>query len=220
MYDYREYCPIAKASQLLGERWTLLIVRELLSGSTRFNQLRRYLPRISPTLLKTRLRMLEDEGIVVRVRAIDRSSLEYQLTEAGRELGPVLNAIGGWATRWQYEKFKNDEVHIAGMMRDFELLLEPEKLPGTRSILKFLFSDEPEQTWFVEIDGDHVEACDYDRSFDVDVYFATDTTTLADVMIRKCDIKQAVKDQVLKVTGSKAHIDGLAAWFPFAPYVD
>ena len=220
MYDYREYCPIAKASELLGERWTLLIIRELLSGSTRFNQLRRYLPRISPTLLKTRLRMLEDEGLVVRVRAAERNSLEYELTESGRELGPVLNAIGGWSTRWQYEKFKNDEVHVAAMMRDFELLLEPGKIPGTRTILKFLFSDEPDEVWFVEIDEDHVEACDHDRSFDVDVYFSTNSKTLADLMLRRCEVKQAIKDRILKVTGSKAHIDGLARWFPVAPYVD
>lgn len=221
MYDYREYCPVAKAAQLLCERWTLLIVRELLSGSTRFNQMRRLLPRISPTLLKARLRLLEDEGIVVRVKRAEGDGFEYELTASGQALGPVVMALGEWSTSWQYEKFKDEPIHTEAMMRDLELTLLPAQMPGVRTVLKFLFDEEPQaESWYVVVDGEHVEACDEDRAFDVDVYLSGTPRVVCDILLGKLDLKACMNDRRLKVTGSKPHIDRIGQWFGLAPYVN
>lgn len=220
MYDYREYCPIAKASQLLGERWTLLIIRELLCGTTRFNQLRRYLPRISPTLLKSRLSLLEAEGIVARVRSADRDSYEYALTASGRALESVLMTLGQWATEWQFDKFKNDEIFIDTMMRDLELTLVSSAMPGSRTVLKFLLDvDEQIEAWYVVIEGGQIEACDDERGFDVDVYLNATPRVICDILIRKIPLKTAMTDGRLKITGSRAHINAIDDWFGLAPYV-
>jgi DNA-binding HxlR family transcriptional regulator len=220
MYDYREYCPIAKASQLLGERWTLLIIRELLLGSTRFNQLRRYLPRLSPTLLKARLRTLEDEGIVARVRVPEEPNrYEYTLTAAGRDLEPVVVALGTWATEWQFDKFKNDEIHIDALMRDLEYTLVPAEMPGSRTVLRFLLSvNEAIEPWFIEIENERIESCDEDRGFDVDVYLSTAPRTIADILLGKSTLGEVTRDGRLKLTGSRAHIACIDRWFGLAPY--
>ncbi|NNL84739.1 MAG: transcriptional regulator [Myxococcales bacterium] len=221
MYDYREYCPIAKASQILCERWTLLIVRELLCGSRRFSQLRRYLPRISPSLLKARLRMLEAEGVVARVRGTESRNYEYELTAAGRELESVVIALGQWSTRWQYEKFKDDAIYIDGLMRDLELTLRPGEMPGKRSVLRFLFDDAvPDNRWYIVVDGERVESCDDERGFDVDVYFGASARTIADILLAKVSLRSAIRDGRLKVTGSRAHVDSIERWFGLAPYVE
>jgi DNA-binding HxlR family transcriptional regulator len=96
--SYHQFCPVAKAMELLDERWTLLVIRELVMGSRRFNDLRRGLPRMSPTLLSTRLQQLVRAGVVVR--RPDGSQVEYVLTQAGHELRPVVEALGAWGTRW------------------------------------------------------------------------------------------------------------------------
>src|SRR6478609_2910000 len=96
--SYGQFCPIAKAMELLDERWTLLVVRELVFGSTRFNQLRRGLPRMSPSLLSKRLGELERAGLVERVRS--GVEVQYELTEAGRELRPIVEALAVWGVRW------------------------------------------------------------------------------------------------------------------------
>lgn len=219
MYDYREYCPIAKASQVLCERWTLLILRELLCGSTRFSQLRRYLPRISPSLLKSRLRMLEEEGILERVQSSGKRNFEYVLTPCGRSLEPVVLALGHWGTHWQYEKFKDEPVHVDALMRDLELTLIPREMPGARTVLRFLFEDDvPNNRWYVVVEDETVEACDDERGFDVDVYLRASARTLADILIAKISLHKAVDDGLLKVTGPRAHVDAMGRWFGLAPY--
>ena len=99
--SYSQFCPVSMAAEIICSRWTLLVLRELVLGSTRFNELRRGLPSMSPALLSKRLKDLEAAGIVTRV-AVERepSVLEYRLTEAGRELRPIIEAIGVWGHRW------------------------------------------------------------------------------------------------------------------------
>ena len=99
--SYKQFCPVAMASEILGTRWTLVLLRELVAGSTRFNELRRGVPRMSPALLSKRLKDLEAAGIVARRRVeSDPDLFEYRLTEAGQELRPVIEAVGAWGHRW------------------------------------------------------------------------------------------------------------------------
>lgn len=217
-YDYREYCPIAKAAQILGERWTLLILRELMLGTTRFNQLRRFLPRLSPTLLRKRLRTLEDEGLVARVRSRDGDGHEYVLTSSGEALQAALLELGRWSVQWQYDKFKDEPVLVDALMRDVETLLVPAALPGRRSVLRFLFDDAGDAHWHVIVDGDHVEACDEDRGFDVDVYLSTTARVLSDIFIARTTLAEAMADGRLRVTGSATHVRSIDRWFPTSPF--
>src|SRR6185312_16603027 len=101
--EYGQFCPVALASELLAERWTFLVVRELLAGARRFNEIRRGVPRLSPTLLKQRLQTLEAEGIVERSRTGKRATPGYRLTGAGIALKPVIFAVGEWGQRWARE---------------------------------------------------------------------------------------------------------------------
>src|SRR5215212_2928986 len=93
---YRQFCPIAKAAEILGERWTILILRELLVGATRFSDLQRALSHISPTLLTKRLNQLEECGLLMRKKLPAQKRIEYQLAPAGRQLRPVVLSLGKW----------------------------------------------------------------------------------------------------------------------------
>jgi DNA-binding HxlR family transcriptional regulator len=219
VYDYQEYCPVAKASQLLCERWTFLIVRELLCGCTRFNQLRRYLPRISPGLLRKRLAVLESEDLVVRVKVRDGEHYEYRLTDSGRDLEGVIVALGTWACRWQYEKFSNDEINLEALMRDLASTLKSAEMPAERNVLRFLFEDlEASARWFVVVEGEMIEACEEDRGLDADVFISTKVKTLADVLIGQRQLGEAISCGDLKLTGSAPHIRSINRWFGLAPY--
>lgn len=165
--------------------------------------------------------MLEDEGIVMRVRSAERNSFEYQLTTAGEQLKTVVLALGHWATEWQYEKFKDDTIHVDALMRDLELTLVAGAMPGSRSVLKFLFDDVAQgNRWYVVVDAERIEACDEDRAFEVDVYLSASPRTVADILLKKIPLAAAMRDGRLKVTGSKAHIQSISKWFGLAPYVD
>ena len=98
MSAYGQFCPVAKAMELLDERWTLLVVRELLQGSAHFNDLRRGVPKMSPALLSKRLKSLTRAGLVERTEIGGRST--YSLTECGQELSGVVDALGAWGVRW------------------------------------------------------------------------------------------------------------------------
>src|ERR671934_2134918 len=97
MFRYHQYCSVARACEILADRWTLLVVRELLFGSRRFNDLRRGLPRIPRSLLVARLRQLEDNGVIERYMGVRPNVTEYVLTEAGNDLAEVIRDLGTWA---------------------------------------------------------------------------------------------------------------------------
>ena len=102
MQKYKQYCPVARASEILADRWTPLIVRELILGSHRFNEIERGLPGISRSLLASRLRDLEDAGVVERLPGARPKATAYHLSECGRDLKAVIEALGGWGVRWAF----------------------------------------------------------------------------------------------------------------------
>src|SRR5258708_32996573 len=99
--SYKPYCPVAMAADIRGARWSLVLIRELVAGSTRFNELRRGVPRMSPALLSKRLKDLETAGIVTRSRVTGAPDLfEYRLTQAGQGLEPGFETVGVWGEKW------------------------------------------------------------------------------------------------------------------------
>jgi DNA-binding HxlR family transcriptional regulator len=126
MKSYGQFCSVARALDLLGERWTLLVVRELLAGSTRFNEIRRGIPRISRTMLSARLRELQDAGVIARAAAADGT---YALTEAGWELAAVVRELGTWGQRRLPRTLPADELDAGALVWDIQRRIRVEALP-------------------------------------------------------------------------------------------
>ena len=130
MLDYGQFCPVARAAEVFGERWTPLVVRELLCGSTRFNDIRRGVPRMSTTLLAQRLRKLEEIGVIERVRAA--GGAEYRLTAAGEDLRPIVMALGHWGARWMGSGLKRDQLDVGLLLWDIRRFARRELFPAER----------------------------------------------------------------------------------------
>lgn len=152
MHGYGQFCPVARGAEVFGERWTPLVVRELMCGSTRFNDIRRGVPRISTTLLVQRLRKLEEIGVVARVGAAGSS--EYRLTPAGEELRPLVLALGHWGARWIGSRLKRDQLDVGFLMWDIRRFAHRELFPQERrTVVQFRFNDarQGERIWWLVV---------------------------------------------------------------------
>jgi DNA-binding HxlR family transcriptional regulator len=166
MSTYGQFCPVAKAMEVLDERWTLLVVREMLSGSSHFNELRRGVPRMSPALLSKRLRSLERAGVVRRSEQAGRTS--YSLTERGLELRGIVEALGAWGVRWVGELGEEDlDPHL--LLWDMKRTVPLAAWPRSRTVLAIEFDDVEARTsrWWLVVSGDEIDVCDYDPGFEV-----------------------------------------------------
>ena len=137
---YHQFCPVAKAMELLDQRWTLLVVRELVTGSVHFNELRRGLPRMSPSLLSKRLQQLVRAAIVERQAEAD--DVRYALTPAGRELRPVVEALGTWGVRWIGE-LGDEDLDPRLLLWDMHRNINHADIPSGRTVVQFRFPDAP-----------------------------------------------------------------------------
>jgi DNA-binding HxlR family transcriptional regulator len=213
--EYSQFCPLSKTAEVLGEKWTLLIVRELILGSTRFSQIQRTLPRMSPTVLNTRLAELAERGVIVRKRIPEQKGYEYRLTESGRELFPLLLGMSQWGMRWARRSIREEELDVEFLMGDIRRRIDTGKLPDGRTVLKFAYTDlEDFAEWWAKIDDGKVELCLEDPGFEVDVYFTTDLKTMTQVWMGDVPLRKAQADGRLKIVGSPTLLRNLSAWFP------
>jgi DNA-binding HxlR family transcriptional regulator len=200
MPSYGQFCPVAKAMEVLDERWTLLIVRELLSGSTRFNELRRGVPKMSPALLSKRLRALERAGVVRRSDAGGRSS--YTLTPSGLELKPIVDALGAWGVRWVGELGEEDlDPHL--LMWDMHRTLPLDRWPRSRTVVAFRFDDVPGRArdWWLCVSGDDVDVCDADPGYDVAATVATTLRAMTGIWRGDLSWGQALRSGEVRLDG-------------------
>jgi DNA-binding HxlR family transcriptional regulator len=172
--SYHQFCPVAKAMELLDERWTMLIVRELVTGSQHFNELRRGVPRMSPTLLSRRLHQLTRAGIVDRRDS--GGDVRYVLTAAGRELHPVVEALGAWGIRWIGE-IGDEDLDPKLLLWDMHRNIDHQAVPRERTVVSFSFPDvlPPARYWWLVITPEDADVCDADPGYPVSV---TITATL------------------------------------------
>lgn len=219
MIEYSQFCPVAKTAEVLGEKWTLLIVRELVLGATRFSQIQRAIPRISPTVLNKRLAELQTHGVIMRKRIPEQKGFEYQLTECGRELFPLILQMAQWGMRWARRTMSDDELDVELLMADIQRRVDPGRLPGGRTVLKFNYTDQHKfAEWWVKISDGKVELCLDDPGNEVDVYFTTDLRTMTEVWMGDLPLKQARADGRLKIIGSSTLLRNLHSWFPLHLY--
>lgn len=192
---YGQYCPVSRAVEVLGERWSLLIVRDLLLGSRRFNQLSRCNPRLSRSLLAKRLRQLERAGIVVH------GDDEYVLTAAGEALFPIVWALGEWGAAWQFGDPRDSELDAQLLMWWVHTRIDTTPLARDRAVMEFRFADDAHRFW-VLCEADERSLCTTDPGFEVDVVVSSDVSTLYQVWLGSLDLAQALREARIVMTGS------------------
>lgn len=200
MSSYGQFCPVAKAMELLDERWTMLVVRELLLGGRHFNDLRRGLPKMSPTLLSKRLQTLTRAGVVQRTEVDGRTS--YTLTESGRELNEVVQALSVWGVRWIGELGDNDlDPHL--LMWDIHRNVAVADWPRARTVLAFRLSGVPAKasSWWLMVADGKADICDFDPGYDVAAVVSTDLLTLTQIWRGDVSWKRTLVDGSVKIDG-------------------
>jgi len=213
MLEYGQFCPVSKAADILGGKWTLLIVRELLLGATRFNQIQRAISKVSPTVLNKRLATLRKHGIIIHKRIPEQRGYEYQLTEAGRELYPIVLKTAEWGMRWARGQMTDKELDVQLLMSDVQRRINPTKLPGGQTIIKFLFTDlDHYNKWWVKIQNNEVDLCAENPGNEVDVYVTSDLRTLTEVWMGDLPIEQARSEDRLKIIGPSEYTNNIRSW--------
>jgi len=216
---YGQFCPIAKATELLGEKWTFLILRELLMGSRRFNEIQRGLSFISPALLTRRLKSLEDTGLLIRRKINGQRGYEYFPTEPTQELLPILLDLGDWGLRWAKDYLTDEDYDVDFLMMCMRRSIQADKLPGGEAVLKFKFLDiEDNPDWWIVVDGPEIDICIKDPGKDVDVYFTTSVNTMSHVWLGDKNYKEAIKNEELLVVGPKALTRNITSWLNCSPF--
>lgn len=214
-HSYNQFCPVAMAAEILCTRWTMVVLRELVAGSARFNALRRGVPRMSPALLSKRLKDLEAAGIVTRTRiAGDADAFEYRLTPAGLELKPVIEAVGCWGHRWIETEASLKNLDPDLLMWDIRRNIDPTPMPAGRRTIQFIFSDlpQPQRHWWLIVNPEQgTDLCSVDPGFDVDLYLSTDLRTMTEIWMGYITPAHAKGAGRFSVTGNRqleASVDG------------
>ncbi len=220
--SYNHFCPVAMAAEILGTRWTLVLLRELVVGSTRFNELRRGVPRMSPALLSKRLKDLESAGIVTRTQVIGEPDVfEYRLTKAGRDLTPIIEAVGVWGHRWIETEASLQNLDPNLLMWDMRRNIDPTPMPRRRNTIQVIFTDlqEAQRNWWLIVQpGQEVDLCSVDPGFDVDLYLSTDLRTMTEIWMGYTAIAQAKEGGRLFVTGNRQLEANLCSWLSLSPF--
>jgi DNA-binding HxlR family transcriptional regulator len=214
---YGQYCPIAKGAEVLGDRWTLLIAREMLHGVSRFNELERCLPGISRSVLSQRLRHLQRVGLVVRDDA-GQHGPEYHLSPAGRELRPVLQALGVWAATWAFGQPDPAELDPDLVVRWISRHLARDRLPQRRVVVAFEVLGRSTRRYWLVVDADDVSICRHDPGFPIDVTVRCDAETLYRVYLGDLPLEQARRTGRLELSGGPTALREAPTWFAWSTF--
>lgn len=221
MTGYGQFCPVAKATEVIGEKWTLLVLRELLLGTTRFSDFQRALSRMSPTLLAKRLRQLEGCGIIIRKKLSRQRGYEYRLTAAGKELEPLIEVLAVWGMRWARGRLTDDELDVEFLMRELQRRLQTELLPDGETVICLVFDElTKHKTWWLLVDGGVVDVCTEEPGKDVDLYINSSVRTIVEVWEGDLDMRTALRSGSVKAHGLRHLIRSMPDWFGVCLYKD
>jgi DNA-binding HxlR family transcriptional regulator len=220
--SYKQFCPVAMAAEILCTRWTVVLLRELVAGSTRFNDLRRGVPRMSPALLSRRLKHLEAAGVVARRPSPgDPGILEYHLTPAGQELKPLVEAFGTWGQRWVDSELSLQHLDVSLLMWDMRRHLDPTPMPARRSVIQFQYPElaPAQRSWWLLVEPKTgVDLCSIDPGFDVDLYVASDLRTMTAIWMGLDSVRAAVATRRMMLTGDRSLAAGMQSWLGLSPF--
>ncbi|MDP3899443.1 MAG: helix-turn-helix domain-containing protein [Mesorhizobium sp.] len=215
---YGQFCPVSMAAEVFCARWTPLIMRELLCGTTRFNDLRRGVPRMSPALLSKRLKELEKAGIVSVVRS--GGAVEYNLTPAGEDLRGIVMGLGFWGTRWVESQLSLRNLDPSLLMWDMRrnLILEP--LPPRRCTIQFQYPELPtaKQNYWLVVDAGSVDLCGFDPGFEIDLLVRSPLRIMTAVWMGVAKLRHEIDAGTVALDGDKAIAGAIQQWLGLSPF--
>ena len=216
---YGQFCPIAMASEILCTRWTPLVLRELISGSTRFNDIRRGVPKMSPTLLSKRLKELEAAG-VIETRKLSETRTEYHLTEAGEELRPLIVGLGSWGHRWIESNLSLRNLDPSLLMWDIRRNFQPDPPPESRCTIQFLYPglEARHQDWWLVVESDDVDLCRVDPGFDVDIVISAELRALTSVWMGVTRLSDEIAAGRITIEGPPKLARQVQSWFKLSHF--
>lgn len=218
MKSYGQFCPVAKACEIVAERWTPLVLRELLCGSTRFSELHRGVPLMSRTLLAQRLRELEDAGVVASAPRARGRGREYQLTPAGEEVRSLIMGLGEWGQRWARRQIAADDLDAELLAWDVHRRLNVDRLPARRVVVRFDLRGVPRhqpgrKTWWLVLSRPEVDLCLKDPGFEVDLTVDADLMALTRVWMGDVPLQDALRGGLIRPDGPRALVQAFPTWF-------
>jgi DNA-binding HxlR family transcriptional regulator len=214
MKSYGQFCPVAKAAEVFCVRWTALVLRDLAAGVSRFSDLQRGVPLMSPTLLSRRLKQLEAEGVVERHGAGTGRGWTYHLTPAGKEFAPLIEALGIWGQRWSRRELAEGEVDLGLLLWALEEGARADAFGPERTVLQLEFTDQPagkRQWWFVNEDR-HSELCVTDPGFEVDLYVTVSLRDMIRIWRGDLLLDRALETGRLELHGAAARRRAFPLW--------
>lgn len=214
-------CPAVKAADMIGDKWILLILRELFLGANRYNEFQRALPRISPTVLSKRLKQMEADGLIIKKTTAGEKATEYRLTKCGRELAPLVNYMSKWGLRWARRRMNEEDLDVGCFMWDFHRSLNTAELPDGETVFSVTFSElDAHKKWWLVAKADVVDLCTDDPGKEVDLYIASTLPALAEVWMGDVEVSAAIKTDDVMLTGAAYLIQSASQWFPKSRYAN
>ena len=212
MKGYGQFCPVAKATEVLGEKWTPLIIRELITDDQSFNSLRKGVPLMSPSLLSSRLKSLESSGVIERNKT-DKGVI-YSLTQAGEEIGPIIEQLGVWGQRWARSDLSKKDLDPSLLMWDAHRRIDTSHFPDERTVLRFEFVDYPSKLrlWWLVVTGEEVDICLKDPGHEVNLFIQSTLKTMTQIWVGDLSINKARRDKLLHLTGDTALRNSMSSW--------
>jgi DNA-binding HxlR family transcriptional regulator len=212
MSSYGQFCPVALGAEIFAERWTPLILRELLMGARRFSDIHRGVPRISRNLLTQRLQSLRSSGIIEQLPAASGHGHEYRLTVAGRELGVVIDALGTWGYRWATKDLTDKHLDPDFLMWVLRRMVRVDALPDERVVLFFRFRRYANRFFWLVLQRPEVDLCLFDPGYEVNLEIDAEVEALARVCLGHQGLLQAMRAGDVEVHGAPRHRNALASW--------
>lgn len=221
---FGQFCPVAVACEVFAERWTPIILRELLAGSHRFNQIQRGIPLISRPLLAQRLRDLEIAGVITSQPASSGRGREYRLTDAGMEFRPIIEGLAEWGQRWTV-RVNPRNLDAGLLMWNIRRRFPVEQLPAQRVVVRFDYRGIPPGhrspgTYWLELDRPEVDLCVTDPGFEVDLYVDAELAAMAKVWLGDLSLASVLRSKQVRITGPRRLVDSFQSWLPLSAYAD
>jgi DNA-binding HxlR family transcriptional regulator len=221
MKGYSQFCPVAKGAEIFNERWTPLIIREMMCGSKRFNELKHGNPMMSPSLLSQRLKFLEEAGVIEK-KIGKGGSAEYFLTQAGRDLGEVVVRLGLWGLKWARSRLTQEDYDPQLLMWDIRRRIDTSTFPPRRIVISFMFQDMPSnrRAYWLMVDRGEVDLCVKYPGFDVDLEFVTTSKSMADVWMGHTTLKREIREKNIILNGGRELKNSIDDWFTYSVFSD
>ena len=218
--SYGQFCPVAMAAEIVCSRWTALVLRELLCGTTKFDDLRRGVPLMSPSLLSKRLKELEAAGVIATVPTGQAGAVEYRLTEAGEDLRPVVMSLGFWGQRWVDSSLSLKNLDPSLLMWDMRRNLDPKPLPPRRCTINFLYPElaSAKRSWWLVIDGGQVDLCSVNPGFEVDLYVRSSLRSMTAVWMGMSTVAKEMDAGQIELIGDKGLAQSMQRWLGLSPF--